>query len=251
MIRSTVVAILLLIGHPAFAADPHLSLTTGLDYSIGDYGTPDDTETWFLPLNLKYQSGHYSFKLGMSYLFVRGPQSVTPDGDPIPGGGVVKTTHGFGDVTAAFTVEVLDERNYPFGLDLTGKIKFGTASEDKALGTGENDYTLQASFYKPMGAWMPYLDVAHRWKGDPPGIDYQNVWYVTAGSSYRINKAWSLGADYAWREKLTSGGDEISEATLYANYKINDHNKLNLYGVAGFSDASPDWGLGFMTTHSF
>jgi hypothetical protein len=98
---------------------------------------------------------------------------------------------------------------------------------------------------------MPYLDISYRWKGDPPGINYQNVWYATAGASYRYNKIWSAGADYAWREKLTATGDEISEATVYANYKISDHNKINVYGVAGFSDASPDWGLGFMLTHSF
>ncbi len=251
MTRTITAILALLVSCQAFAEDNRLSLSTGLDYSVGDYGTPDDNETWFLPLNLKYQSGDYSFKLGMSYLWVRGPQNVTPDGEPIPGGGVVTTTHGFGDVTASLTADILNEKSHPFGLDLTGKIKFGTASESKALGTGKNDYALQASFYKSLAGWMPYLDIAYRWKGDPTGINYRNVWYVTAGTSYRYNKIWSVGTDYAWREKLTPGGDEISESTVYANYKISNHNKLNLYGVAGFSDASPDWGLGFMLTHVF
>ena len=251
MTKPVSVAILLMLCAPVLAEDNRLSLSSGLDYSIGAYGTPDDTETWFLPLALKYQAGDYNFKLGMSYLWVRGPQNVTPEGEPIPGGGAVKTTHGLGDVTASFTANVLDDRNHFAGLDLTGKIKFGTASESKALGTGKNDYALQASLYKSVAAWMPYLDIAYRWKGDPAGIDYQNVWYVTTGASYRINKAWSLGADHAWREKLTSTSDEISEATVYANYKISDHDKINIYGVTGFSDASPDWGLGFMLTRVF
>lgn len=251
MIKAAAAATLLLTGTLAIASEHRLGLSSGLDYSIGDYGTADDTETWFLPVNVKYQFRNYSFRLGTSYLWVRGPQNVTPDGEPIPGGGAVKTTQGTGDVTASFTSEVLDERAHSLGLDLTGKIKFGTASVSKALGTGENDYTLQASLYKSFGAWMPYLDISYRWKGDPPGIDYQNVWYATAGAGYRFDKLWSAGADYAWRERLTAGGDEISEATVYVNYRIDDHNRLNFYGVAGFSDASPDWGMGFMVTHSF
>lgn len=251
MSRTAIILITLLASSPLFAGAARLSLTTGLDYSVGDYGTAADTETWFMPLNFKYQQGDYTFKLGTSYLWVRGPQSVTPDGEPIAGGGTVTTTHGFGDVTASFTAEILDESTNPVGLDLTGKVKFGTASQRKALGTGENDYTLQASLYKSVRAWMPYLDLAYRWRGDPPGINYRNVWYVTAGTSYRYDKIWSLGADYAWREKLTAGSDEISEATVYANYKFSDQNRLNLYGVVGFSDASPDWGLGLMLTHGF
>jgi hypothetical protein len=251
MIKTAAAATLLFTGTLAIAAEHRLSLSTGLDYSIGDYGTADDTETWFLPITVKYQYSHYSFKLATAYLWVRGPQNVTPDGEPIPGGGTVETTQGAGDVTASVTSEVLDERDYPLGLDLTGKVKFGTASASKALGTGENDYSVQASLYRSFGAWMPYLDLTYRWKGDPPGIDYHNVWYATAGASYRFNRTWSAGADYAWRERLTAGGDEISEATVYANYRINDSNKLNVYGVAGFSDASPDWGLGCMVTHSF
>lgn len=242
---------LLAIGASAHAADEKLSLSSGLDYSVGDYGETQDTETWFLPVNLKYKSGRYTAKLGMSYLWVRGPQSVTPEGDPLPGGGVVRTVHGPGDVTTSLAASVLEEETAAFDLDLVGKIKFGTADTRKALGTGENDYSLQASLYKTLGAWGPYLDLGYRWKGDPAGVNYRDVWYGTVGASYRLNKAWSGGADYSWRDRLTAASSPVSEATLYANYKISDHNRLNLYGVAGFSDTSPDWGIGFTASHTF
>lgn len=235
----------------ALGADEVLSLSCGLDYSTGKYGTPDSSEAWFLPVSMKYQRSNLGFKLGMSYLWVSGPQNVTPEGEPLPGVATTETTQGFGDVTAAVSASVLEIGRSPVGLDLTGKVKFGTADPQKALGTGENDYTLQISLYKSLDAWMPYLDVSYRWKGDPAGIDYANVWYATAGMGFRINRNWSAGADYAWREKLTPGGDEISEATLYVHHKIDDLRKLNVYGVAGFSDASPDWETGLMLTQSF
>jgi hypothetical protein len=228
-----------------------LSIGTGLDYSSGKYGSASATDTWLLPLNFKYASGDYSLKLVVPYLWVRGPQTVTPEGVPIPGGGVVKTTQGIGDVTASLTANAVDDRSHLLGLDLVAKIKFGTASESKALGTGKNDYALQTSFFKTIGSFDPYLDIGYRWYGDPVGIDYRNVWYGTVGSGYRFNKFWSVGADYTWRQKLTVSGDQVSEATIYANHKFTNNNKVIVYGVAGFSHASPDWGLGLTLTHNY
>lgn len=247
----TLFAALLLGSATTHGADDKLSLSSGLDYSVGDYGEPQDTETWFLPVNLKYKSGRLSMKLGTSYIWVKGPQSVTPEGDPLAGGGAKRTVHGPGDVTAALAVAMLDEETAALDLDLTGKIKFGTADASKALGTGENDYALQASLYKTLGPWGPYLDLGYRWKGDPAGTDYRNVWYGAVGVGYRFNKTWSGGADYSWRERLTATSSPVSEAMFFANYRLSAHNKLNLYGVTGFSDTSPDWGIGFTASHAF
>lgn len=99
--------------------------------------------------------------------------------------------------------------------------------------------------------WGPYLDVGYRWKGDPAGVNYRNVWYGSLGAAYRINKIWSAGVDYSWRDKQTPTSSAMSEAMVFANLKFDEHNKLNLYGVAGFSDASPDWGIGMVASHSF
>lgn len=247
----TLIIAMLAVSAAAHAADNKLSLSTGLDYSVGDYGDTQDTETWFLPVNLKYKHGRYTFKLGTSYLWMRGPLSVTPEGEPLTGGGVAKMVHGAGDVTTSLAANLLDEEQAALDLDLVGKIKFGTADTNKALGTGENDYALQASIYKTLGAWGPYLDLGHRWKGDPAGVHYRNVWYGTMGTSYRFSKLWSAGADYSWRDKLTATSEPVSEATVYANYRVSDGNRLNLYGTAGFSDASPDWGIGLTATHLF
>jgi hypothetical protein len=233
------------------AADGKLSLSTGLDYSMGDYGDTQDTETWFLPVSLKYKRDRYTLKLGTAYVWVVGPQNVTPEGDPLPGGGIRRTIRGPGDVTSSLAVSVLEEDKSGLDLDLTGKIKFATADVNKALGTGENDYALQVSLYKTLVTWGPYLDLGYRWKGDPAGVNYRNVWYGTMGANYRLSKVWSAGADYSWRGKLTATSEPLSEATVYANYKINAANRLNLYGSAGFSDASADWGVGFTASHLF
>ena len=235
----------------AQAGDAKFSLSSGLDYSVGDYGEDQETETWYLPLNLKYQSGRYTFKLGTGYVWMKGPLSVTPEGDPLPDGGVRRMVHGPGDVTASLAANVLSEDTGILDVDLLGKVKFGTADVDKALGTGKTDYALQVSLYKTVGSWGPYLDLGYRWKGDPAGVDYRNVWSATAGASYRISKAWSFGADYGWRDRLTATSSPVSEATFYANHKLSEHNRVSAYALAGFSDTSPDWGIGLFATHVF
>lgn len=250
--RGSVFALALLATSPAVAAgDGKFSISTGFDYSAGDYGEAIDTETWSLPVNFKYKNGPLTFKINTSYLWVNGPQNVTPEGDPLPGNGVKRVEHGPGDITAYLIVSTLEEDRNAVDLELAGKIKFGTADPDKALGTGENDYSLQASLYKTLGSWGPYLDIGYRWKGDPEGIDYDDVWFATAGGGVRLNKTWTAGADYSWRDRLTPRSAPLSEATIYANYRVNDQDRMNIYGVAGFSDASPDWGIGLTVSRTF
>jgi hypothetical protein len=234
------------------AAEGKLSLITGLEYSSGDYGATSDTAIWNLPISLKYQNGPLTLRLGTSWLRISGPGGITPEGEPLEdGAGSSSTEQGMGDVVTSLTWNLLDERKYALGLDVGAKVKFGTADEKKYLGTGEDDYSLHAEIYKPIDAWYPFFKLGYAWKGDPAGVDYHNVWFGNVGTNYRLSKTYSLGAYYEWREELTATGDPISEATFYFNTRINDSNKLNLYLISGFSDASPDWGLGFSLSHGF
>lgn len=232
-------------------AEGKLSLSTGFEYSSGDYGAATDTEIWMVPLSLKYQNGPMTLRTATSWLHIRGPGGVTPEGEPIGGAGTRTTEEGMGDVTASLAWNLLDERKHMLGLDAGAKVKFGTADEKKSLGTGENDYALYAEVFKPLGAWYPFFKLGHNWKGDPSGIDYRNVWYGSLGADYRLSKRHSTGVFYDWRQKLTATGNPVSEAMVYFNTKFNDHNKLNVYMIGGFSDASPDWGAGMSYTHSF
>lgn len=232
-------------------AEGKLSLTAGLEYTSGDYGATSDTDIWALPIGLKYQTGPLTLRLGTSWLRITGPGGVTPEGEPIGSAGARTTEQGMGDITTSLTWNLLDERKYAVGLDVGAKVKFGTADEKKSLGTGENDYALQAEIFKPIDAWNPFFKLGYSWKGDPSGIDYRNVWYGSTGTDYRLSKTYSVGAYYDWRQKLTATGNPISEATLYFNTRINDSNKLNVYLIKGFSDASPDWGAGLALSHVF
>ena len=235
----------------AQAADGKFSVNTGIDYSSGNYGSPTKTETWALPLSLKYRIDDWNLRLSTAWLRVQGNGSVTPEGDPISQPGRITTTEGMGDISARVTYNLLDERTHWAGLDLSGKIKFGTASASKSLGTGKNDYSLQVGLFKPLDNWTPFLDVGYKWKGDPDGIEYRNVWLGSVGTDYRITPTFSFGGSYDWQQAVTSFSAPISEAMLYLNFHLNAESRLNLYAVGGFSNASPDWGSGLVFTYRY
>ena len=235
----------------AQAADEKLIVNLGLDFSSGDYGGQTRTDTWALPISLKYRTNDWSVRISTAWLRVQGDGNVTPDGDPLSTTGSTSINEGMSDITAGMTYNLVDERAAWAGVDITGKIKFGTASTEKSLGTGKNDYTLQGEVFKPLGNWMPYLNLGYKWKGDPDAIEYRNVWLGSVGADYRLTSTLSLGGSYDWQQAVTRTGSATSETLLYLNFRLSAASRLNLYAVGGFSQASPDWGSGMTLSHRF
>jgi hypothetical protein len=249
---------LALAGAGAFAAEaPRYSLTTGLDFSSGSYGSSADTEMWYLPITLKYERGPATVKLTVPYLRITAPSSggtfigYDEEGRPIYSGGTGRTTQeGLGDVVLTYSHSLFDQPVNHFLLDLGAKVKLPTADQDKGLGSGKADYGVFADAYYLAGAATPFLTVGYRVLGDPAGVDLRNVWQGTLGLAYKLGERDSAGFMWDVRQASTAGGDGMNELTAYWAHKLGDGYKLQAYGVAGFSDASPDYGLGLMVSYA-
>ena len=243
-----------LAAEPASANTPldgRFSMFVGTSYDTGDYGDPLDTDVWVIPIGLKYKTGLWSFGISTSWLHVKSPNIVDADGNFIGGGGARTTEQGIGDINLSVKYNLLDDRNYFAGLDITGKLKIPTADEDKFLGSGKTDFGFNVEAYKTINDWTPYWNIGYKWKGDPDRIDYNNVWSTSLGLDYKVNHDLILGASYDWQSKVTRFSDNVQEASIYANYYVNDNNKLNFYLLAGNGDSSPKWGTGLTLVHFF
>jgi hypothetical protein len=232
-----------------------VTLATGFDYTSGTYGAADKTQIVYVPFIAKYDTGPWAFKVTVPYIRITGPGNVVGAGADrvtLPGAaGTRRTESGLGDVVASAFYNVLSERTSSFGLDLGAKVKLGTADETKGLGTGKNDYSLQADFYKPLGALNLFGSLGHRWYGDPPGVDLKNVFYWAVGGAYRLSPNTSAGLAYDYRPSITTAGGEISELTAFLTRRMTREVKLQPYVVLGFGRASPDWGAGAQLAYSF
>lgn len=232
-----------------------LTLATGFDYTSGKYGGTEKTQILYVPFIAKYETGPWALKLTVPYIRITGPGNVVGAGADrvtLPGGAAGRRTEsGLGDVVASAFYGVLTERSASFGLDLGAKVKLGTADETKGLGTGQNDFSLQADAYKPIGQLTLFGSLGHRWYGDPPGIDLRNVFYWSVGGSYRLSGEASAGLAYDYRPAITAGGGEISELTAFVTRRMTREWKLQPYFVLGFGRASPDWGGGAQLAYSY
>lgn len=242
-----VFALLTLFITPASAENGTLKLTTGAEYITGDFGGTESVDQLYIPVTTSYATNRYAVRLTIPYIRLTGPAgTVQSDGTIIPGTGEIITDSGIGDVIAgatyrdAFNTEVTSD----MAIDFTAKVKFGTADEDKGLGSGENDYTIQTELYKFLDRLMLFGILGYKFRGDPPGIDLNDSWLALMGGNYRLSPAFRTGIDLYYQQASFSGLDDQMELSAFVGYKLSNTQYLRTYLIKGLSDASPDWGIG-------
>lgn len=244
-------AALAFVATPAFAQDDdnddYIQLSTGIDYSSGDYGDDADTDMLAIPVGVKLQSGDFYVRASTGWVNVEGPSGIVPgDGGANPGqggGGAtdIVSRSGLADLNIAAGYSFfLGSSTY---FDAVGKVKLPTASESDFLGTGSTDFTAQGELLHVIDDVSLALTAGRRFNGSSDLFDLEDVWLAGAGIYYSLDDV-TLGLDYEWREAAIAGGPDRSEATASLTYKLNDDLRLQGYGYTGFSDGSPNLGGG-------
>lgn len=236
---------------PALAEEPYIQISTGVDYSSGDYGDVADTDYLSVPVTVKYQAENFYLKASIAYLDAKGPAGVIPgEGGGTSGtpGGAITSRTGIGDLwlTAGYSLPVGDATWF----DLVGKAKIPTASETKFLGTGSTDFTAQGELLHSFGNVSLAAYGGRRFNGTSDILALRDVWLAGGGIYVAADKV-TLGLDYDWREGATLTSPTVSEATASITYKLDDSLRLQGYGYTGFADGSPDLGGGVQVLYRF
>ena len=251
--------ILLALSAPVLA-DDQFSLGAGFDYSSGKYGNAVSTDILYIPVAAKYESDGLTLKLIVPYISVTGPGGVIqgfgrialPMGGtglgPMGAGGASRTTNsGLGDVIAQagynfYSVDALS-------LDIVGKVKFGTADANKGLGTGRNDYSAQLDgYYALQDKTSLFATAGYKVVGAPTGIEVNNVAYSILGVDQKLSDAANAGVMFSAAQSATAVGSNQQDVTLYVSRKLDRDLKIQANVLKGFSDGSPDYGVGAMIT---
>lgn len=261
-------------------AAAQFSVGAGVEYTVGKFGGTENTHNLHVPFSARYDTERWSFKATIPYVVVSGPGNTLGVGaDRVPlddgdnsgsgssgsgsggsggssdddedSGSTRRTTSGLGDIVLSAFRIMLDERSAGIGLDLGAKVKLGTGDREERLGTGENDYSVQADLYKPIGALTVFGSLGYRWFGDPPGIELKDVPYWALGASYRASSTSTVGASYDYRRPILPGGSALSEITAFVVNRLSQGWRLQFYALVGLSDASPDAGAGMNLQYRF
>jgi hypothetical protein len=244
----------------ASAEGPAIELSTGFDYSSGDYGTGVDTDILYIPVTARYETGSWIVGLTVPYIQIESDGEVVGGTDsPIVTkkkkknvtGSERTTDSGLGDIVGALTYNILPGADGNPVVDLVGKVKVPTASEDDGLGTGEFDYTAQVDLSHSWGKFSPFATLGYRIIGEPSGTDLDNIFMLSLGSGYRISEQWSGGLALDYRQATTSAADDPLEVSPHVTWTLNDSLAVDLYALFGLSEGSPDNGGGLQFTVTF
>ncbi|MCA0901507.1 hypothetical protein [Microbulbifer agarilyticus] len=249
----------------AMASDWKYSL--GADVSSGDYGSTAETDITSLPFTVSYSpSAAWTFKASLPWVSVEGPGDVIPGGD---GGFVIGPGNGFGNgnggnqnpdesvrskesglgdlwLTGTYSLEPVGNRYF---VDLSAKYKVPLGDEERGLGTGESDYSLQMEVFTAVDDFTPFVTVARKFKGDLPDVVLRDVWYTSVGSGYRLSEVSSMGASLDYQQAATDTSSAQTEIFGYYSHKLNNRWTGMLYGYIGLADGSPDQGFGLQISY--
>ncbi|MCA9502298.1 MAG: hypothetical protein KC616_04415 [Myxococcales bacterium] len=230
----------------------------GVDFAQGDYGDRDQngdavqTNSGSVPVFLKLEWEPVTFRISVPFLLIDGSDQVLGGTDGAEGNTDAaarsRLDYGLGDVTTSLTYTYYptrDQRLLPV-VDLTTRVKIPTAMND--LGTGYVDVTLQTELSKTLGRFTPFVGFGYRFRG---GAAFRDTWLVFTGLSLRVTDWLSVGAAYEYSEAATSFAGEVSEVSPFLSLRLGQHWRLSPYGVIGFDDGSPDWGVGSTLSYQF
>jgi hypothetical protein len=228
----------------------YLTLSAGYEYTSGKYGTTSSTDIVTVPVSALYRAGPWALKLTVPYI------QATGDGSVLASGGgrgrratstttatTTRTTNsGLGDVVALLAYNVYAAEEVDAGIDLAGRIKFGTAS--KTLGTGKNDYAAQLYVYRAIGDFMHSLIYGYEVLGSSAEVPLDSVHYGVVAGDYRFSELTNGGLEYRYSQQASATAAEQREAVLYVNREIGKDVWLRAYLLKGYAAGSPDSGYG-------
>jgi hypothetical protein len=225
------------------------SLTTGVDYSSGDYGTGVDTNIVVVPVMARVTSGNFRASATLPWIRINGANIIAGgDGGPIVIDPNAPRTirKGIGDLSLSATYAVPEE-SFGVGVEFTGRVKLPTGSTTKGLSTGKTDFSGSVELSKTFGGVTPFVEAGYTVRGDPSYIDLKNTWFGSAGASVTLGKSVLL-ASYDYQEAASPLSKSSQDIFGAVSTPFSKRLNLTLYGSAGLSDGAPDYGLGAMIT---
>lgn len=224
--------------------------SSSLNYDTGKYGTPDRTNSVYIPFTLKRYFHEGDLSVTVPYLRQSSAGQVTWVGgkpmrvDKAPRAPTASSESGLGDIMLRGTYELMREGPGAFDLGLAGRIKLPTADEDKGLGTGELDGGAGLEFAKELNAgWTLLADAYYTVIGDPAGVDFNNQLALDLGFYRTLKENLGLTVLYETQSAISDGGTDPRSLSGTLSYGASAGLQFSGGLTLGLSDGSPDAGV--------
>lgn len=238
----------------------HWRLSTGLDFSAGDYGLGEQTQAWQQSVNLTAARGRWTLGVSTSYQRIAGPalnldifEDAIAFEDALFTGDIFtrRTVKGFGDTSVALRYDITDALTSGWLASASVKVKLPTADRSAGLGSGHTDATLAADAVRLLGRWSVFGSGAYTLRGESAADPRRNTWSGSLGADYRLDRLWRVGVALDHRTLSRPGSGSTSDVYGFARLRLNDRLALTGYGLAGLDRNSPDLSVGLRLSWRF
>jgi len=226
-----------------------LSVSIGLEYESGDYGTTDTTDTWRIPFGMHYRTEQFFAGLNVPYINTKSSGNIiissgTSRKKVTTSSSTSSKESGIGDLEFyagyIFPAKTGSMANY----NVTARVKLATAGENKGLGTGENDYAIEIGFLNYLYKSSVFGSIGYQLNGDTVKANYDDIFYANAGISFPLQSGNKVGAMLDYSQAASSGFDDALGLTGFINLALTNKRSLYIYAMQGLSDGSADYALG-------
>jgi len=254
-------------GEPRLDSASSAAVGIGFEVSHGDYGVGADATLVTLPLSvflhpvnklditLEVPLLYLSSKSGSGVVVThsggagRG-RTVNSSGATVTGSTTVQES-GVGDInmTAGWTL-LTDGEGIP-KIRPTFYAKVPSGDLDRGLGTGTMEVGPGLSVSKWLGNVQLFGEGAYIFQNSKS--DYQGRNYISylGGVGIQATDRLFVSALAKGSSPRSEGAEAQAEGRLKVNYMHSRRLSLEIYGLTGFTDASPDFGGGMMLVYQF
>ena len=253
------------------AAAAQLQLSTGVEYSSGNYGETTSTTAIVVPFSAKVSFGSLALRASVPYLNLRGPTNVAPvidggggdrssnsgsgssgsSGSGSGGGGSSDDTfaadrdvRGLGDASLSATWSFNRIASTALYVDVTGRARLPTGDESVGLGNGATDFVAQSEIGWDGRKGGVFLSAGRRFLEDTPTAARVDGWQASAGYWRSIGKISVFGVQGNWRKASIAAAADPQSVDMFLTRRLSTGWKFEVSGSVGLSDASPDYAVG-------
>lgn len=229
---------------------PVITHTTsiGAYYSRGKYGdefADSDTRIRYLPVAHEIKRGNWRYEATIPALEISGPANVLVNLGSVGRFGNRAQASGLGDIVLSATYELPPiGQGLPF-LDLGVEVKLPTADDSRGLGTGRFDAGIQLDAFQVVKGTTVFGTLGYKYRRQSPVYpEIRNAWIASAGLGRALTENWQGGIIYDYRQAVSDLTGETHELLPYLSVSATDRLQMMFYIIHGFTDDSPDRGMG-------
>ena len=231
---------------------PGVSLSSGFDYSTGNYGDRKSTDILVGLTSLSVTTGDFLFTASLPYLTITGPAFVVVGAGGIPvlvrpqSGADSVGRSGWGDLNLAATYSLPAKNLDDFEVAITVRTKVATADASKGLSTGATDFGFYADVSRQFDAWAPFVNFGYRVPGKPSFYSFDDASSFSVGTSWAMDNNLVAIASYDFDGSISSTLADAQQIFASLTWLATDDISLTAYAEHGLSSGAPSVGTGIL-----